>query len=88
MKFTSMEISQMKILVCGGRDYSDQAATWAALDKVHKKHGITLVIDGDASGADRHAFQWAQKMAFFLCDFRHRGRHWGAKLGLYGMTQC
>jgi hypothetical protein len=49
----------MKLLVCGGRDYSDQAAAWKALDRAHAKRPITLVIHGDALGADRIGRDWA-----------------------------
>lgn len=49
----------MKLLVCGGRDYDDRKAVFAALDRVHRERGIDLVIHGAASGADRLAGSWA-----------------------------
>lgn len=49
----------MKVVVCGGRDYRDRAAVYAFLDKLHAEHGITLIIHGDASGADRLGRDWA-----------------------------
>ena len=49
----------MRVLVCGGRDYLDGPHIHATLDRVHAKHGITLLIEGGASGADVRARAWA-----------------------------
>lgn len=49
----------MRILVTGGREYANAAVVSMALDAVHRKHGITLLIQGGAHGADRLAVQWA-----------------------------
>lgn len=49
----------MRVLVTGGRGYTDQAAVDKALDAVHAKRGITLLIEGGARGADRLARSWA-----------------------------
>lgn len=49
----------MKLLVCGGRDYANISAVYHALYAVHRKRGITLLIEGGASGADRIARSWA-----------------------------
>lgn len=48
----------MRVLVCGGRNYDDQARVNAVLDKLHTEAGIDLVIQGGARGADRHAATW------------------------------
>lgn len=45
----------MKLLVCGGRDYSNHAALERALLHLHGRRPITLLIHGDAPGADRLA---------------------------------
>ena len=50
----------MKLLVCGGRDYTDRAALCAALDRVHARRGIELIIHGAARGADTLAAEWAK----------------------------
>ncbi len=50
----------MRLLVCGGRDFNDRAAIGAALDAVHRRKGIELVIQGGAQGADRWAAEWAR----------------------------
>jgi hypothetical protein len=45
----------MRVLVCGGRDFSDQALLEAVLDDLDRARVVTLVIEGDARGADRMA---------------------------------
>lgn len=51
----------MILLVCGGREYDDKARVYDALDRVHAKHGVDLVIEGDGTGADRLAGLWAME---------------------------
>ncbi len=50
----------MRILVCGGRDYVEASFLFAALDKLHAKRPITLIIEGGALGADRLGRWWAK----------------------------
>ncbi|WP_422028075.1 DUF2493 domain-containing protein [Roseovarius sp.] len=50
----------MRVLVCGGRNYSDAAFLEAGLNVVHDTHNVTRVIHGAASGADRLAGEWAK----------------------------
>lgn len=45
----------MKVLVCGGRDYSDYAAVCKALDR----WAITTLAQGGARGADLLSRKWA-----------------------------
>ncbi|TAA50919.1 DUF2493 domain-containing protein [Shinella sp. JR1-6] len=49
-----------RIIVCGGRDFWDFIALKAALDRIHKETPITLLIHGNASGADRLSGSWAK----------------------------
>jgi hypothetical protein len=49
----------MKLLVCGGRDYTNRNALFAALDWLHGRRNIELIIHGAARGADRLAAEWA-----------------------------
>lgn len=51
----------MRVLVCGGRDYSDRAAVFGALDALHQKYGRLTVIQGGAPGADALARAWCGK---------------------------
>jgi hypothetical protein len=50
----------MRVLVYGGRDFTNQRLAFNALDLIHKEYGFTLVIDGMAKGADTLGFKWAQ----------------------------
>lgn len=74
----------MRILVTGGRDYADLAAVYRALDRVHAKHGIELLIEGGALGADRIARAWAESRGVpwlpFYADWRKYGRAVAGKL--------
>jgi hypothetical protein len=49
----------MKILVCGGRRYSDALTLGSWLGGIQRDHGITEIIEGGATGADFLARQYA-----------------------------
>lgn len=51
----------MKVLVCGGRDFTDQPFISATLDALHAAAPITQVIHGGCRGADLCANYWAWK---------------------------
>jgi len=70
----------MKVLVCGGRDFTDRDALFAALDKIDAelpRPGITCIISGCARGADSLALQWSKKWdlvcRFFPADWKRHG---------------
>lgn len=67
----------MRLLVCGGRDYNDLARAWRAIDAVHAKRGIEVVIHGDYRGADILAKNWAISRGLphlpFPADWRRLG---------------
>lgn len=49
----------LRVLVCGGRDFHDHQRVWDTLDRIEAERGrIAVVIHGNASGADRHAWTW------------------------------
>jgi len=48
----------MRVLVCGGRDYSDAKALFAVLDNIRREYGPITVIQGGATGADALARKW------------------------------
>ncbi len=45
----------MKVLVCGGRDFNDSVLLGSNLSIIHSEVGITEIIEGGATGADRLA---------------------------------
>lgn len=49
----------MIVLVCGGRDYADMRRLFRYLDRFHARYHITLLVHGDADGADKLAKGWA-----------------------------
>jgi hypothetical protein len=49
----------MKVIVCGGRDFADRSLVFAELGRIHIESPITLLIHGDANGADRLGSDWA-----------------------------
>lgn len=49
----------MRVLVTGGRTFTDTAWLHAALDLLHSMTPITEIIEGGASGADVRAGEWA-----------------------------
>lgn len=51
----------MRVLVCGGRDYTDHIRVTTVLSKLHSEAGIDGVIEGGARGADRLAREWADR---------------------------
>jgi hypothetical protein len=73
----------LRVLVCGGRDYSDRGAVFAALDRLKHERGVACVIHGDASGADYLAGEWAEgediPVLRFPADWQRYGRAAGPK---------
>lgn len=50
----------MRVLVCGGRDFSNIAFVWTHLDRLHTELKFTHLIQGGARGADSIARDWAR----------------------------
>lgn len=71
----------MRVLVCGGRDYANIAKAYRALDAIHAKHTITLLIEGDAAGADRLGKQWASANGVPLATYPAKWREEGNSAG-------
>ena len=54
-------MASMRVLVCGGRYYDNHEFLACCLDKIDKKYGIDLIIEGGAHGADQLAATWANQ---------------------------
>lgn len=71
----------MRVLVCGGRDFSDRVFLNRVLLVVDAKCPITTVIEGGAAGADRMARAWAERhgveVVTFPADWELYGRRAG-----------
>lgn len=53
----------MRVLVCGGRDYSGHRKVWAILSTMHAEAPIEAIIQGGATGADQWAAMWAKAVS-------------------------
>jgi len=51
----------MRVLVCGGRDFTDKRGLELSLDQLHADQPITCLIHGWARGAVTLAGEWAWK---------------------------
>ncbi|HVT51973.1 MAG TPA: DUF2493 domain-containing protein [Dongiaceae bacterium] len=71
----------MRVLVCGGRDFTDRALLEAALDRLHRAHAFTVLIEGDARGTDRMAGAWAEARGIVHEVFRADWDGLGPKAG-------
>jgi YspA, cpYpsA-related SLOG family len=49
----------MKIVVCGGRTYGNRERVFAVLDGIHAETPVTVLMHGNARGADNLADDWA-----------------------------
>jgi hypothetical protein len=49
----------VRVLVCGGRNFTDSQWLYWFLDSFHKTYQIDVIIEGGAKGADRLARTWA-----------------------------
>jgi hypothetical protein len=58
----------MRVLICGGRSYTDKAVMWNVLDSLGPPE-ITEIISGMAPGADAIAAEWAIRFGFPLQKF-------------------
>ena len=70
-----------KILVCGGRDFDDFDLVCKCLDAVNKKYGISLIIHGNANGADLLSSKWATLRKVKQLPFHANWDLYGNKAG-------
>ena len=71
----------MRVLVCGGRDFTDRALLEEVLDRLHRAQVLTALIEGDARGADRMAGAWAEAQGIAHEVFKADWDGLGAKAG-------
>lgn len=71
----------MRVLVCGGRDFTNTEFLYKVLDKFHKEHPIDVIIEGDARGADRMAGYWARRNRVDLLVFPAKWDEYGKSAG-------
>lgn len=68
----------MRLLVCGGRDYADRVRLEGALDLLHARRAVSVLIHGAAPGADTLARDWAVARGIpdeaYPADWERHGR--------------
>lgn len=73
----------MKVLVCGGRDYTDAERVETVLNSLHAEQRITSIITGAARGADALAQAWAVSnrisVARYPANWKEHGRSAGPR---------
>jgi YspA, cpYpsA-related SLOG family len=73
----------MKVLVCGGRDYTDGARVHELLSKLHDEQRITCIVTGAARGADELAQAWAVanrvSVARYPANWKEHGKSAGPR---------
>lgn len=71
----------MRVLVCGGRDYDRAEIVYEALQRIHAIRPITVVIQGEARGADALGKRWAIDMGIrvdcYPADWNTFGKYAG-----------
>jgi len=70
-----------RIVVTGGRDFSDAAMVGKALEAVKAKHGISELIHGGAKGADSLCATWAKSTGIPVHLFRADWDKFGKRAG-------
>jgi YspA, cpYpsA-related SLOG family len=65
----------LRVLICGGREYTDRAELYAELDRLHAEYAFETIISGGAPGADALAVEWAQARGVATQMF---AAEWGA----------
>lgn len=53
-------MKQLRVIVCGGRDFERPAFIWTKLDEFHATTPIGALIQGGGRGVDRIAAEWAR----------------------------
>lgn len=69
------------VLVCGGRDFTDARLADASLDALHARLGISLVVHGNARGADTLAHNWALRHNIAVRPFTAQWARYGRSAG-------
>lgn len=71
----------MKVLICGGRDYIDEFKLGATMDTLTRYQKITLVIEGEARGADTLGRVWGESRGIPVDKYPAQWDKYGRKAG-------
>lgn len=70
-----------RVLVCGGRDYTNSRRLEQILDQMHKANPIDELITGGARGADFLAARWGVSHEVKTCIYPAQWTKLGKKAG-------
>src|SRR5688572_9601474 len=71
----------MRVLVCGGREFSDATLLNSTLDRLHAERRFTVLIEGGARGADTMAGEWADRCGIDRMTYRAEWAKFGRASG-------
>jgi len=71
----------MRILVCGGRDYSDKDFLEKTLERLSKKYKDLTLICGMCRGADMMAYSWAKSRDIPVEEYHADWNRYGHSAG-------
>ena len=69
-----------RILVCGGRDYTNKNLVYKVLNAAKLAHNIECIISGMARGADTFGVDWDHDNGVYLLPFSANWNKYGMKL--------
>jgi hypothetical protein len=83
------------VIVCGGPTYDDRDRVFAALDRVHERQAITLLVHGACMdrkagrllGVDRWADEWAAERGVRIERHPEDRATWGTSAAAIGAKQ-
>jgi hypothetical protein len=85
-------IKPVRLLVTGGRTYWDEEELYRILDEIAEDYPISVVIHGDAAGADTLAGSWAKDRGIPIiavpADWQRLGRRAGPIRNRIMLEQC
>lgn len=70
----------MRVLVCGGRDFTDKHLLFDTLSNLHRESPIVTIIEGDQIGADRMAGVWGRRNNIEVLPFPADWRRYGSAM--------
>lgn len=80
-------VNSMRVLVCGGRNYTDYEKLAAVLDELDLNERFTTLIEGGAKGADSLAKNWAVIRDIIVEEYKANWDTYGKSAGWIRNTE-
>lgn len=71
----------MRLLVCGDRNWTHRAFLFLMLDREHENQPVSVLIEGEAPGADTLSRQWAESRGVPVEPYPAEWRKFGRAAG-------